>query len=65
MALTEHNKASSFLTTFNTFFGRFWLKRIPFGLTVAGDVFKHKLDAVFINLNFVTGIVDDMIIWGE
>ena len=35
----ELDKASSFLTTFNTKLGRFHYTVIPFGITIAGDVF--------------------------
>ena len=33
------DEASSFLTTFNNKLGRFWYTLMPFGITVAGDVF--------------------------
>ena len=36
----ELDEASSFLTTFNTELGRFWYTVMPFGITVAGDVFQ-------------------------
>ena len=36
----ELDEASSFLTTFNTELGRFQYTIIPFGITVAGDVFQ-------------------------
>ena len=35
------------------------------GLNLVGDIFQQKLDAVFSNLDFYTGIADDMIVWGE
>ena len=38
----ELDEASSFLTTFNTELGRFWYTIMPFGITVAGDVFQQK-----------------------
>ena len=38
---------------------------MPLGLTVARDAFQHKLDTVLSNYVFYTGIVDDMIMWGE
>ena len=40
----ELDEASSFLTTFNTEFGRYRYTVMPFGTTVVGDVFQHKLD---------------------
>ena len=36
----ELDEASSFLTTFNTKLGGFWYTLMPFGITVAGDVFQ-------------------------
>ena len=41
------DEASSFLTTFNTEIGRFRYTVMPFGATVAGDVFQCKLDQCF------------------
>ena len=35
------------------------------GSIVARDVFQRKLDAIFLNIPVVTGIVDDMIIYGK
>ena len=40
----ELDEASSFLTTFNTEFGRFWYTVMPFGITIAGNIFQQKLD---------------------
>ena len=36
----ELDEASSFLTTFNTEFGQFRYTIMPFGITIAGDVFQ-------------------------
>ena len=38
------DKASSFLTTFNAELCRFWYTLMPFGATVAGDVFQRMPD---------------------
>ena len=35
------------------------------GSIVAQDVFQRKLDAIFLNIPGVTGIADDMIIYGR
>ena len=43
----ELDESSSFLTTFNTEIGCYRYTVIPFGATVAGDVFQHKLDQCF------------------
>ena len=37
---------------------------MPFGLNVAGDAFQQTLDQVYSNLKGVTGIADDMFIYG-
>ena len=54
----ELDEAISFLTMFNTPFGRFRFTR----MAVAGDTFQHKLDAVFSNPDFCIGIAGDMVI---
>ena len=41
------DEASSYLTTFNTEIGRYRFTVMPFGITVAGDVFQWKLDECF------------------
>ena len=40
MALVE---SSSYLTTFNTPFGRFRWRRLPFGVSAAPEVFQRKM----------------------
>ena len=57
-------EASSFLTTFNTELGRFWYIVMPFGATVAGDVFQRKLDECFGKLKQVIIIADDIMVVG-
>ena len=45
-----HTKLDDTIKSFNIFntpFCRFGFSRMPFGLTVAGDEFQCKLDAVF------------------
>ena len=61
----ELDEESSFLTTFNTPFGRYRFTRLPFGINVSGDAFQRKLDEVYNPLPNVIGIADDIIIWGE
>ena len=60
----QHDEASSFLTNFNTELGRFCYTVIPFGVTVAGDVFQHKLDECFGKIKQVIVIADDIFIVG-
>ena len=46
-------------------FGRFQWTRLPMGTVVAQDIFPSKLDAIFIGMEGVTGIADDMVIAGR
>ena len=55
---------SSYLTTFNTEIGRFRFTRMPFGATVAGNVFQHILDSIFLHLENVMIIADDKMVIG-
>ena len=58
----DHN--SSLLCTFNTPFGRYRFKRLPFGVQVSQDVFQGKLDEAFQEIPNVTGIADNIIVSG-
>ena len=53
------------LTCMALSFGRFQWTRLPMGTVVAQDIFQSKLDAIFIGMEGVTGIADDMIIAGK
>ena len=46
-------------------FGRFQWTRFPMDTVVAQDIFQSKLDAIFIGMEGVTGIADDMVITGK
>ena len=58
----ELDEASSFLTTFNTEFGRFHYIIMPFSITIAGDVFQQKLDQCLSHLKNVIIIDDDIMV---
>ena len=45
--------------------GRFQWTRLPMGSIMAQDIFQRKLNAIFLNVPGVTGIADDMIIYGR
>ena len=45
--------------------GRFQWTRLPMGSIVAQDIFQRKLDAIFLDIPGVTGIADDMVIYGR
>ena len=53
------------LTCMTLPFGRFQWTCLPMGTVVAQDIFQSKLDAIFIGMEGVTGIADDMIIAGK
>ena len=59
------DERSSFLITVNTEFGRYIYTVMPFGATVAGDVFKGKLDECFGHIPNVIVIVNDIMIVGK
>ena len=46
-------------------FGRFQWTRLPMGTVVAQDIFQSNLDSIFIHMEGVTGIADDMVIAGR
>ena len=58
-------EASSFFTTFNTKLGKLRYKVMPFGATVAGDVFQCKLDQCFGHIKNVIVIAEDIMIVGK
>ena len=46
-------------------FSRFQWTQLSMGTVVAQDIFQSKLDAIFIGMEGVTGIADDMVIAGR
>ena len=46
-------------------FGRFQWTTLPMGTVVNQDIFQSKLDSIFIGMEGVTGIADDMVIAGR
>ena len=58
----ELDEESSYLTTFNTEFGRYRYTVMPFGATVVGDVFQRKLDECFGHLQNIIVIADDIMV---
>ena len=57
---------SSLYTTFNAGpYGRYRFLRLPFGLSCAQDVFQRMVDETFGDLPGVTGIADDIVIFGS
>ena len=59
------DESFSFLTTFNTEFGHYRYTVMPFGATVAGDVFQCKQDQCFGHIPYVIVITDDIMVVGR
>eukprot|EP00105_Crassostrea_gigas_P044027 XP_019928175.1 PREDICTED: uncharacterized protein K02A2.6-like [Crassostrea gigas] len=59
------SEASSYLTTFNTPFGRYRYLRLPFGLKSSQDEFQRKIDECYEGLDGVVALVDDLLVFGQ
>ena len=53
-----------YVTTFNTEIGQFRFTIMPFGVPVASDVFQRKLDSIFLNLENVMMMADNIMVIG-
>ena len=60
----ELDEASSYLTTFNTPFGRYRWKRMPFGVNSAPEVWQRRMHEFVEGLNGVEVIADDFLVCG-
>jgi transposase InsO family protein len=58
------NRDSQLLTTFNSPFGRYCFKRLPFGLKTSQDVFQRAMDQILDGLPGVISIADDITVYG-
>ncbi|KAK2709399.1 hypothetical protein QYM36_013157 [Artemia franciscana] len=56
---------SSYLMTFSTIYGRYRLKRMPFGIISAQDEFQRRMEDAFEGLEGFEIILDDMIVYGD
>ena len=56
---------SSFLTTFNTPFGRYRYLRLAFGLKSSQDEFQRKIDECLEGLPGIVAIVDGILVYGR
>ena len=55
---------SSLLTTFNSPFGRYRFKRLPFGLVCSQDIFQKRMDQILEKCEGCINIADDINIHG-
>ena len=63
--MVELDPESRKYTTMALDIGRFQWTRLPMGSIVAQDIFQRKLDGIFLDIAGVTGIADDMVIYGR
>ena len=61
----ELEAESSFLTTFNTPFGRYRWKRMPFGICSAPEVFQRRMHQLIEGLRGVEVVADDFVVVGS
>ena len=61
----ELEKESSRLTTFQTPFGRYCFKRLPFGLNVSTEIFYKRLIQLLEGLQGTFALADDVLICGR
>ena len=59
------DKELSYLTTFNSPFGRYRFNRMPSGLKMSQDIFHTKIDQAFEGCEGVVGIADDIVVLGK
>ncbi len=58
------DEKSSLLCTFNTPFGRYRYKRLPFGISSAPEVFHRIMSDIFMDIPGVDTSMDDIIVYG-
>ena len=59
------DEPSSDLLAFNTPFGRYKFKRLPFGVHCVSEIFSKRISEPLNGLEGVAHIQDDIIIWGD
>ena len=57
----ELDAKSSVLTMFNTPFGRYYWKRIPFGICSAPEVFQRRIHQLIEDLNGLEVVADNFL----
>ncbi|KAK7090822.1 hypothetical protein V1264_010573 [Littorina saxatilis] len=59
------DEESSLLTTFETPFGKYRWRRLPFGVSASPEEFQRRMDEALRDLPGVFAVHDDIIIWGK
>ena len=58
------SESSQLLTTFHSPFGRYYFKRMPFGIKSAQEVFQKRMNQLLGDLTGVETDIDDILVWG-
>lgn len=58
------DESSSYLTTFNTPFGRYRWKRMPFGIRSAPEIFQRRMHELIEGMPHVEVVADDFVVVG-
>ncbi|XP_011664712.2 uncharacterized protein K02A2.6-like [Strongylocentrotus purpuratus] len=59
------DEPSSHLTTFNTPFGRYRWRRLPFGTSASSEIFQQRLHQALEGLPGVICVADDILVYGK
>src|SRR5277367_2962491 len=59
------SEESALLTTFITPYGRFYFKRLPFGISSAPEHFQKRIEKVLSGLPGIVSVYDDILVWGS
>ena len=57
------DQESAKLCTFNSPFGRYMFKHLPFGLSSAQDIFQKVMTDMFKGIDGIEVVVDDILVW--
>ena len=61
----ELDEESSLLTCFNSPYGRYRWKRMPFGISSAPEEYQRRQDQILEGLNGVKSVADDILVYGK
>ena len=61
----QFDDESKQLCTFNTPYGRYSFRRLPFGIKSASEVYQRTISEIMAVIPGCDAIVDDILIWGR
>ncbi|XP_061170876.1 uncharacterized protein LOC133180347 [Saccostrea echinata] len=59
------SERSTWVTTFNTPYGRYKFERLPFGISSAPEIFQRSISQIFSDIDGCSTIADDILIYGR